>query len=172
MNKTTIGGIVLAMLGIILLVGCNRLTKADCLDVIFPETCTEIDELCKEEFLEMCELTCPEIININKLCDGIFEARCEDADCYCNDGPMVGINIPIKEQTHSCGSREEYCFDIRDYGDKTDYRCLYNEDNLRTYFSCPEGWKEIPVEVPSKSYKIGPHEGNWKCPPEGCEIVK
>ena len=54
--------------------------------------------------------------------------------------------MPVKEPTHYCNSTEEkaYCFDVRDYGDKIDYRCLYDEANLKRYFSCPEGWKEIP----------------------------
>ena len=51
--------------------------------VDFPENCPEIDELCEEDFIRMCELTCPEILNINAICDDIFEARCEDVDCYC-----------------------------------------------------------------------------------------
>ena len=54
--------------------------------------------------------------------------------------------MPLKDPTHYCNSTEEkaYCFDIRDYGDRADFRCLYNDDNLRTYFSCSGGWEEIP----------------------------
>ncbi len=81
-------------------------------------------------------------------------------------------SMPIKEPTHSCESREAmaYCFDVRDYGDKIDYRCLYNEGNLRTYFSCPEGWKEIPIQ---KEIAIIPTQSGdrYICSPNECILV-
>lgn len=54
------------------------------------------------------------------------------------------------ESTHYCESKgvATYCFDVRDYGLQKDYRCLWNENNLRRFNSCPSGWKEIPKDIP------------------------
>ena len=47
----------------------------------------EIDEICEQDFIRMCRYSIPEIIGIDTdtYCDRIFEARCEDAHCYCDD---------------------------------------------------------------------------------------
>ena len=73
------------------------------------------------------------------------------------------------EPTHYCESKEEksYCFDVRDYGDKINYRCLYDSSNLKKYYSCPDGWKEIPIEVP-----VQVHGGKREvCNSDGCKAV-
>ena len=53
----------------------------------FKSMCPEIDELCEQDFIRMCRYSIPEIIGIDTdtYCDRIFEARCEDANCYCDD---------------------------------------------------------------------------------------
>ena len=48
---------------------------------IIKESCSEIDEICGKDFIRMCQLSCNRI-----LCDRIFEAKCEDMNCYCNGG--------------------------------------------------------------------------------------
>ena len=50
------------------------------------QMCPEIDELCEKDFIRMCKNSIPEIIGINTdtYCDRIFEARCEETNCYCN----------------------------------------------------------------------------------------
>mgnify|MGYP001561770520 FL=1 len=54
---------------------------------LIKEMCPEIDEICEQDFIRMCRYSIPEIIGIDTdtYCDRIFEARCEDANCYCND---------------------------------------------------------------------------------------
>lgn len=78
-NKILTG---IAALLLILMVGCNKYTKTECLDVIIPEVCTEINELCEEEFIRMCELSCYEIcgdiIDVTKVCN-------ENCDCGLNE---------------------------------------------------------------------------------------
>ena len=71
------------------------------------------------------------------------------------------------EPTHYCLEKEQraYCFDIRDYGDKINYRCLYNESNTRTYKSCPDGWKEIGF---IETVKYNSPSGNIHCTSSGC----
>ena len=77
--------------------------------------------------------------------------------------------LPLKNPTHYCESRGEkaYCFELRNYSDSLNYRCLYDEDNLRRYFSCKEGWVQIP-SITSKGSK-----GEWSCPsrPQKFELI-
>lgn len=63
-----------------------HMTNEDKIKII-KDSCSEIDEICEKDFIEMCRLSIPEIIGIDTdtWCDRIFEARCEDEDCYCND---------------------------------------------------------------------------------------
>ncbi|KKL75218.1 hypothetical protein LCGC14_2057110 [marine sediment metagenome] len=76
------------------------------------------------------------------------------------------------EPTHYCLSDEEkaYCFEIRDYGDKINYRCLYDELNLRKYKSCEEGWKEIPKkeDIP-QIIKSTSSSDRIHCTSKGCK---
>ena len=59
---------------------------------------------------------------------------------------FIVVGVTDKEPTHYCLSKEikEYCFEIRDFSDKENYRCLYDETNKRRYYSCQEGWQDIP----------------------------
>jgi len=51
------------------------------------EMCPEIDELCEEDFLNLCELSYPEIIGKYMGYNSLPEWFCEDHDCYCEDDP-------------------------------------------------------------------------------------
>lgn len=51
----------------------------------FKGMCSEIDEICEDDFRDLCELSLYEIVDLNTLCEIQFENMCEDADCYCND---------------------------------------------------------------------------------------
>ncbi len=77
---------------------------------------------------------------------------------------------PVREPTHSCDIEETkaYCFDVRNRADKVNYRCLYDEDNLRRYFSCLSGWNEIPVEPEGSAEQRKSNSGESHCNYKGC----
>ena len=86
----------------------------------------------------------------------------------------LGVNITHEDATdniYTCDVKGEdsYCFDIRDYGDRIDYRCMYDKTNLRKYFSCVSGWKKITLEdALVKDEIIISNSGDssqWKCSP-------
>lgn len=72
---------------------------------------------------------------------------------------------PIREATHACVAEETkaYCFEIRDYSDKINYRCLYDETNKRKYYSCGSGWEEIPEYVEPEPQPTNNNPSSEEC---------
>jgi len=87
----------------------------------------------------------------------------------------LGINITnedVVDNIYTCVDKnlDMYCFDVRDYGDKIDYRCLYDETNKRKYESCNSGWEKITLqEVLNNKYQIDSNQ--WLCSPQRCEAI-
>lgn len=75
-----------------------------------------------------------------------------------------------EEPNYYCESKDSkrYCFELRDYEDKEDYRCLYDENNLRRYYACEEGWKEIAGVCPPCIQTCKGCGGGGSCDPCIC----
>ena len=75
----------------------------------FKNMCPEIDELCEKDFIRMCRYSIPEIIGIdtNTYCDRIFEARCEEANCYCDDN-FTKINWDLATKAAADKTKTNY----------------------------------------------------------------
>ena len=68
----------------------------------FPENCPEIDELCEEEFLNLCELTGPELDYVKEL-KGQIKWLKELADIYGDTWRESDCGIEISRQQREEG---------------------------------------------------------------------
>ena len=89
----------------------------------------------------------------------------------------LGVNITYEDAVNNIYTceitgQDSYCFDVRDYGSKIDYRCLYDESNQRKYFSCNSGWKTITLQEVLEPESIKQIQASqWLCSPSGCEVL-
>ena len=93
--------------------------------------------------------------------DSGTKTSCRNGFEYILDGEYEGYH----SCTTSSGIRYELCFEV------------YNSTTGKENYWCKKGIKvEVPIEVIVERivevpYITGSHEGNWKCPPKGCEVI-
>ena len=92
---------------------------------------------------------------------------------------MISLGVHITHEdavdniyTCEVTRQDSYCFDVRDYGSKINYRCLYDETNKRKYFSCNSGWEKITLQNALETEFVEQIQASqWLCSPSGCEVL-